>query len=42
MPTGRPQRIVYLGTPEIAVAPLEALVAAGFEVVLVVTRTDKR
>jgi methionyl-tRNA formyltransferase len=42
LPTGRPQRIVYLGTPEIAVAPLEALVAAGFEVVLVVTRTDKR
>ena len=42
LPTGRPQRIVYLGTPEIAVAPLEVLVAAGFEVVLVVTRTDKR
>jgi len=42
LPTGRPQRIVFLGTPEIAVAPLEALVAAGFEVVLVVTRTDKR
>ena len=42
LPTGRPQRIVYLGTPEIAVAPLEVLVAAGFDVVLVVTRTDKR
>jgi methionyl-tRNA formyltransferase len=42
LPTGRPQRIVYLGTPESAVAPLEALVAAGFEVVLVSTRTDKR
>ena len=42
LPAGRPQRIVYLGTPEIAVAPLEALVAAGFEVVLVITRTDKR
>ncbi len=42
LPMGRPQRIVYLGTPEMAVAPLEALVAGGFEVVLVVTRADKR
>lgn len=35
-------RLVYLGTPEMAVPPLEALVAAGHEVALVVTRTDKR
>ncbi|MEY2552297.1 MAG: methionyl-tRNA formyltransferase [Ilumatobacteraceae bacterium] len=37
-----PRRLVYLGTPEVAVAPLRALVAAGFDVVLVVTRPDKR
>lgn len=35
-------RLVYLGTPEMAVPPLEALVAAGHEVALVVTRVDKR
>jgi methionyl-tRNA formyltransferase len=37
-----PRRLVYLGTPEIAVPPLRALVDAGFEVSLVVTRVDKR
>jgi methionyl-tRNA formyltransferase len=37
-----PRRLVYLGTPAVAVPPLRALVAAGFEVVLVVTRVDKR
>jgi methionyl-tRNA formyltransferase len=37
-----PRRLVYLGTPALAVAPLLALVEAGFEVVLVVTRVDKR
>ncbi|MEN9823063.1 MAG: methionyl-tRNA formyltransferase [Actinomycetota bacterium] len=37
-----PRRIVYLGTPQMAVAPLEALVAAGLEVALVVTGVDKR
>ena len=42
LPTGRPQRIVYFGTPEMAVPPLEALVTAGFDVALVVTRVDKR
>ena len=36
------QRLVYLGTPEIAVAPLRALVDAGFDVALVVTNADKR
>ena len=35
-------RLVYLGTPAIAVPPLEALVAAGEELVLVVTGADKR
>ena len=37
-----PRRLVYLGTPEIAVPPLRALVDEGFEIALVVTRTDKR
>ena len=35
-------KLVYLGTPEMAVPPLRALVAAGHEVVLVITRVDKR
>lgn len=35
-------RIVYLGTPIDAVAPLEVLVEAGHEVVLVVTQPDRR
>lgn len=35
-------RLAYLGTPEMAVAPLEALVVAGHEIVLVVTRPDAR
>jgi len=42
VPAGRPRRLVYLGTPEAAVPPLRALVAAGFDVALVVTRVDKR
>jgi len=33
---------VYLGTPQIAVPPLRALVEAGFDVPLVVTGVDKR
>ena len=37
-----PRRLVYLGTPEMAVPPLRALVDAGFDVALVVTRVDKR
>ena len=36
------RRLVYLGTPDTAVHPLRALVADGFEISLVVTRTDKR
>lgn len=35
-------RLCYLGTPEMAVPPLGALVDAGHEVVLVVTGGDKR
>ena len=35
-------KLVYLGTPEMAVPPLRALVEAGHEVVVVVTRVDKR
>ena len=42
LPDGPPRRLVYLGTPAMAVQPLEALVAAGFEIALVVTRADKR
>lgn len=42
MPTGAARRVVYLGTPEVAVPPLQALVAAGVEIALVVTRPDKR
>ncbi len=35
-------RLVFLGTPDMAVPPLRALVEAGHEVVSVVTRADKR
>ena len=35
-------RLVYLGTPEMAVPPLEALVGAGHDVALVVTNPDRR
>lgn len=34
-------RIVYMGTPDFAVAPLEALIAKGYNVVGVVTVADK-
>lgn len=36
-----PVRIVYMGTPEFAVAPLEALIKARYKVVGVVTVADK-
>ena len=39
---GLRRRLVYLGTPELAVLPLRALVAAGHDVRLVVTRPDRR
>lgn len=35
-------RLTYLGTPEIAVPPLDALIAAGHEIALVITRPDAR
>jgi methionyl-tRNA formyltransferase len=35
-------RIVFLGTPEMAVPPLQALVDAGHDVVRVITRVDKK
>jgi methionyl-tRNA formyltransferase len=35
-------RLAFLGTPEAAVAPLRALVGAGHDVDLVVTRADKK
>ena len=35
-------RLVYLGTPEMAVPPLDALVEAGHEIALVVTNPDRR
>lgn len=41
-PPANIKRIVYLGTPEVAVPPLRALHAAGFEIPLVVTSADKR
>ena len=34
-------RIVYMGTPEFAVAPLDALISSGYNVVGVVTVADK-
>lgn len=34
-------RIVYMGTPEFAVAPLEALIQSGYNIVGVVTVADK-
>jgi methionyl-tRNA formyltransferase len=41
-PPAHPSRLAFLGTPDVAVGPLRALVAAGFEVALVITRADKR
>ena len=41
-PPARVRRLVYLGSPALAVPPLEALVAAGYPIALVVTRPDKR
>ena len=41
-PPARIQRIAYLGTPDVAVEPLRALVAGGFDVAVVVSGADKR
>ncbi|WP_421120186.1 methionyl-tRNA formyltransferase [Aquihabitans daechungensis] len=42
LPPSHPRRLVFLGTPEMAVPPLRALHEAGFDVALVVTGADKR
>lgn len=42
VPPATIRRVAYLGTPEIAVPPLRALVDAGFEVPVVITGVDKR
>jgi methionyl-tRNA formyltransferase len=42
VPPRRPRRLVYLGTPALAVPPLRALVDAGHDVALVVSRADAR
>jgi len=41
-PPARPKRLAYLGTPEVAVEPLKALVRAGFEIPIVISGSDKR
>lgn len=41
LPGGKDLRIVFMGTPEFAVASLDALVQAGYQVVAVVTAPDK-
>lgn len=41
-PPRHPQRVVFLGTPAAAVPSLGALVAAGFDVALVVSQPDRR
>ena len=41
-PSGPIRRVAYLGTPELAVPPLRALVADGVDVALVVSQPDRR
>ena len=41
-PSGRPRRIAFLGTPDVAVPPLHALLDAGFEIPIVISRPDRR
>lgn len=41
-PSRHPRRLVFLGSPDAAVAPLRALVEAGFDVPLVVSQPDRR
>ena len=35
-------KIIYMGTPDFAVAPLEAILKAGHEVTAVVTQPDRQ
>lgn len=41
-PPASVERIVYLGTPQMAVPPLAALAEAGFDIALVISAADKR
>jgi methionyl-tRNA formyltransferase len=41
-PSGRTARLAYLGTPELSVPPLRALLDAGHEISLVVSGPDRR
>ena len=41
-PPPHPSRLVYLGTPDVAVAPLRALHTAGHDIAMVVSRPDTR
>ena len=41
-PPARPKRLAYLGTPDVAVEPLRALVRSGFEIPIVISGPDKR
>jgi methionyl-tRNA formyltransferase len=41
-PAGRPRRLAFLGTPDLAVQPLRALVTAGFDIGVVVSQPDRR
>lgn len=41
-PPAHPKRLAYLGTPDVAVEPLRALVRAGFEIAIVISGPDKR
>lgn len=42
LPVGPVRRVAFLGTPDTAVVVLDALVTAGLDVAMVVTRADKR
>ncbi|MFA5774362.1 MAG: methionyl-tRNA formyltransferase, partial [Ilumatobacteraceae bacterium] len=42
LPNGAASRIIYFGTPEVAVAPLRALHKSGGRIDLVITRPDTR
>ena len=35
-------KVIYMGTPDFAVEPLEAIIKAGHEVTAVVTQPDKQ
>lgn len=41
-PPAHPKRLAYLGTPDVAVEPLRALVRAGFDIAIVISGPDKR